>query len=171
MDHTTSADPGVARVYRDDPRLQSLIGPGAPFEVEAVVVDGVALRDFVRAPRTIVDVFAMGDAHEALVHVVYEGERWTHGELRARARALARELHTTFGVRPGDRVGTAMRNLPEYVVALCGSALNAAVVVPLNAWWQAGLAEYALRAAGVTLLFADGKPIGRVLVDGRSDSL
>jgi hypothetical protein len=69
----------VAPVYRDDPRLQPLIGPGGPFEVESVVVDGVALRDFVRAPRTIVDVFAMGDAHEALVHVVYEDERWTHG--------------------------------------------------------------------------------------------
>jgi hypothetical protein len=58
----------VAPVYRDDPRLQPLIGPGGPFEVEAVVVHGVPLRDFVRAPRTIVDVFAMGDAHADLVH-------------------------------------------------------------------------------------------------------
>jgi len=161
----------VAPVYRDDPRLQPLIGPGGPFEVEAVVVDGVSLRDFVRAPRTIVDVFAMGDAHEALVHVVYEDERWTHGALRARARSLARELRTTFGVQRGDRVGIAMRNLPEYVVAFWGAALNGAIVVPLNAWWAGGELDYALRDAGVTVLFADEERIDRVLADGRPPGL
>jgi long-chain acyl-CoA synthetase len=56
----TLAHAGVAPVYRDDPRLRGLIGPGAPFEVENVILDGVPLRDFVRAPRTIVDVFRMG---------------------------------------------------------------------------------------------------------------
>jgi non-ribosomal peptide synthetase component F len=128
MDELTATDPGLAPVYRDDPRLAPLIGPGAPFEVEAVVVDGIALRDFVRAPRTIVDVFAMGDGHADLVHVVYGDERWTHAELRRQARSLARELQTTFGVQPGDRVAIAMRNLPEYVVAFWGAALNGAVV-------------------------------------------
>ena len=50
----------VAAVYRDDPRLEPLIGPGGPFEVEHVVLDGVPLRVFVRAPRTIVDAFDDG---------------------------------------------------------------------------------------------------------------
>src|SRR4051794_35930342 len=171
MDHTSGAEPVGAPIYRDDPRLEPLMGPGAPFEVEAVVVDGIALRDFVRAPRTIVDIFAMGDAHADLVHVVYERERWTHGELRARARSLARELRTTFGVRSGDRVGIAMRNLPEYVVAFWGAALNGAIVVPLNAWWQGGELDYALRDAGVTVLFADDERVERVLADARSEKL
>jgi len=167
MDPASTADLGVAPVYRDDARLQPLIGPGGPFEVEAVVVDGVALRDFVRAPRTIVDVFAMGDAHDALVHVVYGDERWTHGELRARARSLARELHTTFGVRAGDRVGIAMKNLPEYVIAFWGAALNGAIVVPLNAWWAGGELDYALHDSGVTVLFADEERVARVVDEGR----
>lgn len=64
---------GLAPVYRDDPRLAPLIGPGGPFEVENIVLDGIPLRDYVRAPRTIVDVFRAGAAHEALVNVVYEG--------------------------------------------------------------------------------------------------
>src|SRR5262245_59671858 len=171
MDRSTTADPGVAPVYRDDPRLAPLIGPGAPFEVEAVVVDGVALRDFVRAPRTINDVFAMGDGHGDLVHVVYEDERWTHAEIRRQARGLARELRDTFGVRPGDRVGIAMRNLPEYVVVFWGAALNGAIVVPLNAWWAGGELDYALRDAGVTVLFGDDERIERVLADGRPEGL
>jgi len=52
----TPVDAGVAPACRDRV-LEPLIGPGAAFEVEAVAVDGVALRDFVRTPRTIVDVF------------------------------------------------------------------------------------------------------------------
>ena len=76
----------IAAVYRDDPRLEPLIGPGAPFEVEPVVLDGVPLRDFVRAPRTIVDVFEMGIAHDALVHVVHD-ERAP--DVRRRAAPIA----------------------------------------------------------------------------------
>src|SRR4051794_13365100 len=82
----------VAAVYRDDPRLEPLIGPGAMFEVEPVVVDGRALRDFVRAPKTVLDVFAMGTDHADLVHVVYQHERHTFAEVRQRAVSLAREL-------------------------------------------------------------------------------
>jgi acyl-CoA synthetase (AMP-forming)/AMP-acid ligase II len=113
----------------------------------------------------------MGDAHAELVHVVYEGERWTHGDIRAGARSLARELQTTFGVRPGDRVGIAMRNLPEYVVAFWAIALNGAVIVPLNAWWEGGELDYALRDAGVQVLFADEERAARVLGQGRPDGL
>ena len=56
----------IAPVYGDDPRLAPLIGPGATFEVEETVLDGVPLRVFVRAPRTILDTFAMGANHADL---------------------------------------------------------------------------------------------------------
>jgi acyl-CoA synthetase (AMP-forming)/AMP-acid ligase II len=163
----TSADVGVAPVYRDDPRLQPLIGPGAPFEVEAVMLDGVPLRDFVRAPRTIIDVFDMGAAHEAFVNVVYERERLTFAEIRRQARSLARQLRESFGIRVGDRVAIAMRNLPEFVVAFWGTALAGAIVVPLNSWWAGGELDYALRDAGALIMFADGERIDRVKRDGR----
>jgi long-chain acyl-CoA synthetase len=167
----TTAGSGVAPVYRDDPRLQPLIGPGAPFEVGPVMVDGVPLRDFVRSPRTIVDIFQMGAAHEALVHIVYEGERLTFAEVRRQSRSLARELQSTFGVRPGDRVAIAMRNLPEFVVAFWGAALAGAVVVPLNSWWAGGELNYALRDASATVMFADAERLDRVITDGRPDGV
>ncbi len=146
----SDADAGVAPVYRDDPRLVPLIGPGAPYEVEAVVLDGVALRDFVRAPRTILDVFRMGAAHEALVNIVYEDERLTFADVRRRSHSLARELQSTFDVRPGDRVAIAMRNLPEFVVSFWGAVLVGAIVVPLNSWWAGGELVYALQDAGAS---------------------
>jgi acyl-CoA synthetase (AMP-forming)/AMP-acid ligase II len=167
----TTGTAGVAPVYRDDPRLQPLIGAGAPFEVEAVELDGVPLRDFVRAPRTIVEMFDMGAAHEALVNVVYEGERLTFTEVRRQARSLARELQGPLGARAGDRVAIAMRNLPEFVVAFWGAALAGAVIVPLNSWWAGGELTYSLRDAGATVMFADEERIDRVAYDGRPDGI
>jgi long-chain acyl-CoA synthetase len=163
----TQVDAGVAPVYRDDPRLQPLIGPGTPFEVAPLVLDGVPLRDFVRAPRTIVDMFHMGAAHEDLVNVVYEGERLTFADVRRQARNVARQLQESFGVRPGDRVAIAMRNLPEFVVAFWATALTGAVIVPLNSWWAGGELNYALQDAGATVVFGDAERIDRVTGDGR----
>lgn len=171
MTDSAAADTGVAPVYRDDPRLQPLIGPGAPFEVEAVAIDGVPLRDFVRAPRTIVEVFHMGAAHEALINVVLEDERLTFADVRRQSRSLARELHSTFGVRPGDRVAIAMRNLPEFVVSFWGAALTGAIIVPLNSWWAGGELTYALRNAGVSVVFADDERVERIVADGRPDGV
>jgi acyl-CoA synthetase (AMP-forming)/AMP-acid ligase II len=162
---------GVAAVYRDDPRLAPLIGPGGPFEVHDVVVRGVRVRDFVRAPRTINDIFAMGAAHIDRTHLVYEDERLTFAETRAQSLALARELQSSFGVGPGDRVAIAMRNLPEFVVSFWGAALAGAIVVPLNSWWQGPELTYALRDAGVVVAFVDDERYERVLVDGRPDGL
>ena len=62
---------GPDDAYFADERLQALIGPGAPFEVAPLVLDGVHLRAFVRAPRTIVDIFGMSATHEALDPVSY----------------------------------------------------------------------------------------------------
>jgi acyl-CoA synthetase (AMP-forming)/AMP-acid ligase II len=176
----TAGGTGVAPVYRDDPRLQPLIGAGGPFEVETVVVDGVPLRDFVRAPRTMVDVFHLGSAHEHLVHVVYGDERLTFADVRRQARSVARELQTTLGVRRGDRVAIAMRNLPEYVVAFWSGVLVGAVIVPLNSWWAGAELTYAIRDAGATVMFSDkerlervrgeGRPAGVALVGVRDDS-
>ena len=171
MTGSPPAAPGIAPLYRDDPRLEPLIGPGGPFEVEAVVLDGVPLRDFVRAPRTIVDLFHMGAAHEALVNVVLDDERLTFADVRRRSRSLARALRSTFGVGPGDRVAIAMRNLPEYVVAFWGAALDGAIVVPLNSWWTGSELTYALRNAGVSVVFADDERMERIVADGRPEDV
>src|SRR4051794_37390044 len=157
----------IAAVYRDDPRLAPLIGAGGQFEVEEVVLDGVPLRVFVRAPRTILDTFAMGAAHGDLVHLVHEDERLSFAEVRAQAYALAEQLRTTFGVRQGDRVAIAMRNLPEFVVGFWGAALLGAIVVPLNSWWTGPELDYALENAGATVAYLDDDRLARVVEHGR----
>jgi acyl-CoA synthetase (AMP-forming)/AMP-acid ligase II len=157
----------IASVYRDDPRLAPLLGPGGQFEVEETALDGVPLRVFVRAPGTILDTFAMGAAHGDLVHLVHDDERLTYAEVRARSLALAEQLRASFGVRQGDRVAIAMRNLPEFVVGFWGAALLGAIVVPLNSWWTGAELAYALDDAGATVAFVDDERLERVVTHGR----
>jgi long-chain acyl-CoA synthetase len=87
--------------------------------------------------------------------------------VRARSLSVARELHASFGVRPGDRVAIAMRNLPEFIVAFWGAALTGAIVVPLNSWWTGPELNYALRDAGAVVAFMDDERLERVIADGR----
>ena len=136
-----------------------------------MVIDGVPVRDFVRAPRSIIDLFDMGAAHVDKVHVVYRDERMTFGELRSRATSLARELQDTFGVRSGDRVAIAMRNLPEFNVAVWGAALAGAIVTPLNSWWLGTELAYALENSEVKVAILDEERISRLLDHGRPDGL
>jgi len=168
----------IPPIYGDDPRLESLIGSGGPFEVAPVVIDGIELRDFVRTPATIVDLFRMGVAHEDLVHTVYGEERMTFREMRAKATALAKALRDDFGVGVGDRVAIAMRNLPEFVIAFWGGALNGAIVAPLNSLWTGEELTYGLEDCGSKVAFLDpdrtekvkehGIPRGTTVVTVRS---
>jgi long-chain acyl-CoA synthetase len=159
---------GPDDAYFADERLQPLIGPGAPFEVEPLVLDGVPLRAFVRAPRTIVDIFTMSAAHEALDHLVFEDERLTFADVRRTSLALAAELSSGLGVRQGDRVAIAMRNYPEFVMSFWGAALLGAIVVPLNSWWTGPELAYALADAGVQVAFLDEERLGRLADSGEA---
>jgi acyl-CoA synthetase (AMP-forming)/AMP-acid ligase II len=153
---------GPDDAYFADERLQPLIGPGAPFEVEPLVLEGVPLRAFVRVPRTIIDIFRMSAIYEALDHLVFEDERLTFAQVRRTALALAGELSSGLGVRKGDRVAIAMRNYPEFVLSFWGAALLGAIVVPLNSWWTGPELAYALADAGVGVAFMDEERLGRL---------
>ena len=142
-------------LYLDDPRLKGLVGPGAPYELEHIEVDGVALRTFKHAPRSIVDVFNANREHDNLTYLVSEDERITFGEMRVRALSFARELRHGFGLQPGDHVAISMRNLPEFVYAFWGTVVSGAVVVPLNSWWVGSELSYALQDCAAKVVVTD----------------
>jgi long-chain acyl-CoA synthetase len=156
-------DDGTFRAdYHGDPRLRHLIGPGGPFEVTDVVVDGVTVRSFARAPATIVDCFRRAQAHADRVHLVFEDTRLTFADVRRQALSIARRLKSDYGVRPGDRAAIAMRNYPEFVISFWAAAAVGAIPVLLNAWWTGPELRYALANAGPVVVFADPERIGRI---------
>jgi long-chain acyl-CoA synthetase len=160
-----TADPG-SRTFSCTidplPRLQELTGPGGAYETEVAEIDGVPVRTFVRAPRSIVDFFRSTARHAEREHLVLGEERLTFDDVRRQALAVARWLRQDAGIMSGDRVAIAMRNVPEFVTTFWGGVLAGAVVVPLNAWWTGAELHYALRDCGAGVVFADAERCERL---------
>ncbi len=104
--------------YRD--AIAAVSAPGMPFEVREVERDGVRNREFVNAPPTLRDYFGSSRGLEA-TFLVYEDEEWSFNDVMVDVDALASALVNRYHVSPGDRVGIAMRNLPEWHLAPCGN--------------------------------------------------
>jgi long-chain acyl-CoA synthetase len=140
--------------------LTKVTGPGQLFEVVGTEVDGHPVRVFANAPTNLGELFAgaRGDDAEFLV---YEDERWTFAETMRNVDALAHALVVTFGIRKGDRVGIAMRNLPEWIVSFAAVLSIGAVSVSLNAWWTETELDYAIEDSGLALLIGDPERIER----------
>ena len=73
--------------------------------------------------------------------------------------ALGHALVHHYGIKKGDRVGIAMRNLPEWIVSFAAILSVGAISVSLNAWWTEDELDYAIEDSGLSLLIADPERI------------
>jgi long-chain acyl-CoA synthetase len=138
-----------------------LTAPGAPFEMETLEIRGRPTRTWKNAPPSLQHCFAAGRAHGSRIFLVHEGERVTF-EAFARATIQLADHMKALGVKPGDRVAIAMRNVPEWPVAFYAAQLAGAIVTPLNAWWTGAELEYGLADSGASLLVADAERWERI---------
>lgn len=76
----------------------------------------------------------------------------TYGQFWDRAQRVAGWL-AAQGVKPGDRVGLFMKNLPDYLVAQYGVWALGGVVVPMNAKLHGREAAWILENAGASMCF------------------
>ncbi|MEV8093649.1 class I adenylate-forming enzyme family protein [Kitasatospora sp. NPDC085879] len=151
---TTAPEDSLAAVARAH---RSLAAPGAPFEAEP----GPRGPRYVRGPRTLRELFDATLAHGDRPFLV-AGERvWTFAEHHAAASAVAHRFRTVYGLRPGDRVAIAMRNLPEWQIAFWAAQAAGLVAVPLNAWWGAEELARALDDCAPGLVVTDRERAGR----------
>jgi len=139
----------------------ALVGAaGSPFEVIAVEHDGVTDRTFKNAPSDIRQLFATARGLDQ-TFIVYEDEDWTFAEVMEEADALGHALVHHFGVQPGDRVGIAMRNYPEWIISFAAILSIGAISVSMNAWWTAPEMEYAVNDSQLSVLIGDTERIER----------
>lgn len=87
--------------------------------------------------------------------ITYDTEKYTFNDANLIMDSLAAELVASFGVQKGDRVGIAMRNLPEFMLGFLGVTAMGAIVVPLNSLWNAEELAYAIKDSGSTVLIVD----------------
>ncbi|HEX4244237.1 MAG TPA: AMP-binding protein, partial [Acidimicrobiales bacterium] len=140
----------------------TLTAPGQLFEMDQLTIRGVDTRIWKNAPDTLRTVLELSAGHGDADFIVYEDERVTFAQHFAMASALAGQLVDRFGVKKGDRVAIAMRNLPEWIIAFWASAVVGAVVVPLNAWWTGTELAYGLADSGASVAFVDEERAARI---------
>lgn len=137
-----------------------LTAPGSEFEIATVCVGDRPVRIWRNAPTTMAELLAAGPSGDR-AFLVHENERVSFDTFRKVVPRLAQALQA-HGVRPGDRVAIAMRNLPEWVVAFFAITASGAIAVPLNAWWNTDELAYALGDSGVKLAICDEERLARM---------
>jgi acyl-CoA synthetase (AMP-forming)/AMP-acid ligase II len=93
--------------------------------------------------------------------IVYESERYTFKASWTLIQSVAQELVHGFGVKPGDTVGIAMRNVPEFMLAFVAIQCAGAVAVPFNSLWKTHEFEYAVKDSGCKVMFGDAERLRR----------
>lgn len=137
------------------PVIAGLTAPGGEFALETAEVGGVPMRLYRRGPHTLRELWETTAQWPERTFTVYAGDRRTYGEHRSLVADLARCLRDRFGLRPGDRVAIAMRNLPEWPTTFFAAQVAGLVVVPLNAWWSATELAWAVADSGARVVVAD----------------
>ncbi len=134
--------------------LDTLTGPGGPFEVVTEDVRGVSLQVYKSRLHSMRDLIDMSNSRGETDFVVQGDRRLSYAGHNARVRATAAGL-TARGVQRGDRVALLSANSPEWVVAFWACAAASAICVPLNAWWRAEELQFALEDSGSRVLICD----------------
>ncbi len=86
----------------------------------------------------------------------------THAEHATRVGSLATALRERFGVRPGDRVAIAMRNVPEWSIAFFAVTAIGAVAVPLERLLDRAELAFGAEDCGARTLVLDGERLERL---------
>jgi len=104
-----------------------LTAPGAQFEVTEVNVRGAMIKTYVNAPQSLRELWQASATFADNDYLVYQDERLTYAQAHVQVAAIASWLKAQ-GVQPGDRVGIAMRNYPEWLLGYWAIASMGAVV-------------------------------------------
>ncbi len=139
----------------------ALCAPGMPFEMETVTIDGIPTRVWKNALPNLAALAESTKMFGEREFVVFDDERITYSAWFKAVATLGTALQE-MGVRKGDRVALAMRNLPEWPVAFFAGAVIGAIVVPLNAWWTGEELAFGMSDSGASVLICDAERWARM---------
>lgn len=135
--------------------FDALSGPGSPFETGEIEVRGQTYTGYANAPSQVRQIWMAVKADDNAEYLVYEDERMTFGEARARVLQVANALTDELGVRPGDPVGLALRNYPEWVLGWWAIQMAGAVAVEMNSFWNGQELTYGVTDSGAAVMIVD----------------
>ena len=154
---------------RFDAAAAAITGPGG---LLTAARDERGLLHVPALPATVPGFFDLTCAMNGAATAVIAGdERLTFAQLNEQANAAARALVGAHEVRPGDRVGIAMRNAPAWIVAYMAVLKAGGVATLLNGWWQRHELAHALRLTEPALVIADAPRAARVAEAGHAGAV
>ena len=132
-----------------------LSGPGSPFETAEIEARGQNYTGYKNAPPQVRQLWLAIKADDADEFLIYEDERITYGQARRRVLEVANGLISDFGVKPGDSVGLALRNYPEWVLGWWAIQMAGATAVEMNSFWNASELSYGVTDSGSAVMIVD----------------
>ncbi len=153
--------PGFPAMSIRDAHLLLATAPDSPLALEDTVIRGISYKTWKNAPKTLGEIFALGEAWAAHDYIVLDDDRVTFADHRKAALKLAAQF-IADGVKPGDRIAIVARNLPEWSAAFWAGVLIGAIVTPLNAWWTGAELEYGINDSGSKIIIADHERWARI---------
>ncbi len=97
------------------------------------------------------------EKHPAKIAICWGESEVCYAALLAQSKAVAANLQTRFGVKPGDRVALWVKNCPEFVAAVFGILSAGAVVVPINNFLKPAEVSYIVNDSGANVLITDAE--------------
>lgn len=144
---------------RIEAEWEKLIAPDAPFATEEALVLGQQMQVFASAPRNLTEIWASTSTLNERPYLIFETDRISYRAAHATVKGVAGWLHER-GIGPGDRVGIAMRNYPEWMLVYWATLWVGASVVGINAWWAAEELTFAMDDCRPKVLFCDSERYG-----------
>src|SRR5690242_11028525 len=139
-----------------------LTAPGARFEMEEKLINGVKLRAYKNAPLTLRDIVLKSAEWDQREFLVYQDERVAFAAHYKAVAHLAAKLRNDFGVKKGDRVAVIMRNYPQWSVGFFAALVIGAIATPMNSWWTGEELEYGLSDSGSKIAVVDPEKLERI---------
>ncbi|MBL4827130.1 MAG: acyl--CoA ligase [Spongiibacteraceae bacterium] len=133
-----------------------LCASGQRFEMEEIDIRGISTRVWKNVPPSLAQLARIARTYDQRIFSVYEDERVSYEAWYRATATLAAKL-SALGIKKGDRVALAMKNLPEWPVAYFAIVSLGAVIVPLNVWWTVPELSYGLSDSGVKALICDSE--------------
>ncbi len=100
-----------------------MMAPGQMFETERASINGIEMTVWKHAPANLRQILDLSLSHANRDFLVYEGQRFTFDEHYRVASTLCERL-LDVGVKKGDRVAIASRNLPQWIIAFWGTIIT-----------------------------------------------
>lgn len=145
--------------------LDALLSSDAsPFAIDHKIIGGSPVRIWKHAFPTLRALLDHGKSHRSQEFLVYEGERLTYTQWYRAVAKLAYHFDH-LGVKKGDRIALAMRNLPEWPIVFFAITSLGAICVPLNAWWTGKEMAYGLKDSGSHILICDADRYQRLTAE------